>query len=84
MDMRLSELLWRALLSRELEDEKGSKEFMRELFQDRLHVLVNASTPVASPELSPTATPDRRGWEMFSVSQGGKGSGEWLTTSATL
>lgn len=59
--MRLPELLWRAFLSRELEDKKGSKEFMGELFQDRLHVLVNASTPVASLELSPTATSDRRG-----------------------
>ena len=35
---------------------------MGELFRNRLHVLVNASTPVASlRELSPTGTPDRRG-----------------------
>ena len=34
---------------------------MGELFQDRLHVLVNASCLIASLELSPTATPDRRG-----------------------
>lgn len=34
---------------------------MGEVFRDRLHVLVNASTPVASLELSPTGTPNRKG-----------------------